>query len=339
MFICLYVYMCFYYKKTVYLTNIIILCNIQIIWLFKNKHIISKMEIVDVPKKFQPAYTFKYPSHTSGKNIEEVMYSYLCKEKDNIKTDYVYLPVFWTSFYIERGWAKNINDLYDWLETLDKTKKYFTIILYSRGVLLRKMDGLNITVFSSGGAGVNITSKTIKIIKNREIFYGNAGDYIIPLICNPPFPDKNIEKTIYCSFMGRYDTHQCRQHMLDTLKHNKSYQFSQSVGYSEYVNIINKSIFTLAPRGYGYTSYRLFEAVLAGSIPIYIWEDKKVLPFSDLIDWEEYAVIIESKDIQNLHSILNTIDINKMQQKIENIKHMFTFEYTIKYIVKKLKIC
>jgi hypothetical protein len=43
--------------------------------------------------------------------------------------------------------------------------------------------------------------------------------------------------------------------------------------------LIRGSVFHLCPRGNGPTSYRLFESLQAGTIPIYIWEEVRLLPF------------------------------------------------------------
>jgi len=298
------------------------------------------MEIVNVPKEFQPVYKSDYPGYTMGKNMEEILFMYLAKNKDEIKIDMIYLPVFWTSYYVINNYIDTIEPLYNWLETLDKSKKYFTIVQVDYGVLLRKFD-LNIVVFSSGGGGLNINDKKTICEVNfhglkRSIFSGKKGDYDLPLMCLPLFPSMNVNKNIFCSFMGRFDTHPCRIIMKNVLSSNINFKFYNSVNYEEYNRILNKSIFTLAPRGFGYTSFRLFEAILVGSIPIYIWEGEKILPYSDEINWEDFCIIIHINEINNLPNILQKVDINKMLHKLIEVKHLFTFENMEKYILRKI---
>uniref|UniRef100_A0A6C0JR50 Exostosin GT47 domain-containing protein n=1 Tax=viral metagenome TaxID=1070528 RepID=A0A6C0JR50_9ZZZZ len=299
------------------------------------------MEIINVPSEFQPIYKSDYPSYTNGKNMEEILFEFFIKNKDEIKTDMVYLPVFWTTYYVLNNYATNIEALYNWLETLDTSKRYFTVVQCAFGIFVKNFN-LNITVFSAGGGGLNIGRDDNILEKNyyglkRSIFFGNKGNYDLPLLCLPLFERINIEKTIYCSFMGRYDTHKCRIDMKNLLINNEKFLFYDSVNYEEYKIIINKSIFTLAPRGFGYTSFRLFEAILGGSIPIYIWEDKKILPYSDELNWEEFCIIINANELINLPQILSTVDITKMQGKINEINHLFTFENIRDYIVRKIK--
>ena len=124
------------------------------------------MLIQQVPQEFQPIYRSNYPGYSAGKNIEEICYDYFINQQSSINSDYIYLPVFWTSYYVTHGYGQNINGLYNWLSTLDKTKKYFTIVQYASGIHVQNFD-LNITVFSAGGGGLNIKniSKAISITK------------------------------------------------------------------------------------------------------------------------------------------------------------------------------
>jgi hypothetical protein len=298
------------------------------------------MEIVNVPKEFQPLYMSDYPCYTSGKNMEEILFDYFIENKESIKTNMVYLPVFWTSYYVSHNYMDKIDNLYLWLDTLDKSKNYFTIVQCAFGIFVKNFD-LNIKVFSAGGGGLNINGynnihEETYYGLTRSIFFGNKGNFDIPLLCLPLFPSININKNIYCSFMGRFDTHKCRINMKNALMNNPNFLFYDSVNFEEYKNIINRSIFTLAPRGFGYTSFRIYEAILANSIPIYIWDDKKILPFSDELNWEDFCIIINSNEINKLPEILKNTDIIKMQNKICEIKELFTFDNISKYIVRKI---
>lgn len=294
------------------------------------------MQIVNVPNKFTPKYKSIYPSYSSGQNMEELFYNLFLSQKDNIKTDLIYLPVFWTSYYVTHGYGSDINDLYQWLNTLDKSKKYFTIVQYASGIYIKNYD-LDITVFSAGGGGLNINNGSmIKNIKfngmSRVIFIGNKGKYDIPLLALPQFPLMNKNRDIFCSFIGRFDTHPCRIDMKNLLNKNENFKFYNSEGFEKYKDILNRSIFTLAPRGYGYTSFRIYEAILAGSIPIYIWDDKKVLPFEDELDWNKFAIIVHSSNIKDIPKLLQECDYKEMQKELMKIRERFTINYTFEYI-------
>ncbi len=111
------------------------------------------MIILDIPKEFQPNYVSTYPEYSSGKNMEEVFFNFFLKNKNEFEmnnSEYIYLPVFWTSYYVVNNYAKNIDSLYLWIDKLDKTKKYFTIVQYASGIFVKNFD-LNLLVFSAGG--------------------------------------------------------------------------------------------------------------------------------------------------------------------------------------------
>lgn len=301
------------------------------------------MFIINVPKEFQPNYVSNYPSYSSGKNIEEICYDLIKQNNDNLQSNYCYLPVFWTSFYIIRNYAASIDDLYQWLDTLDKTKRYFTISQYDSGVYVKNLN-LNLTVFSAGGGGANINNDSI--VKNfnylgspREYFCGKKGDYDIPLLCLPIIrANVDLQRDIFCAFMGRFDTHFCRMEMYNKLKDSSQFIFLESsTDINNYKNILSRSVFTLAPRGYGYTSFRLFEAILCGSIPIYIWEGELILPFQDKICWEDFSIVINIADIDNLQTILNNCDVNKLQTNLKRAQDCFNYEFIINYILEKMK--
>jgi hypothetical protein len=216
-------------------------------------------------------------------------------------------------------------------------------VQYDSGVYVKNFN-LNLTVFSAGGGGANINNDSI--VKNfnylgshRQYFCGKKGDYDIPLMCMPLLICENRSlRDIYCAFMGRFDTHFCRMEMYNKLKNSLEFLFLESSSdINNYRNVLSRSVFTLAPRGYGYTSFRMFEAILCGSIPIYIWEGELILPFQDKIKWEDFSVIINVANIDNLKNILANCDINKMQDNLKNVRDSFNFEFVVNYILEKMK--
>ena len=129
--------------------------------------------MISLPKEFQPKYKSTYPCYSSGKNIEEELYNYYIN--NNISSSYIYIPIFWTSYYVTHNYGENIQPLYKWLDTLDKTKKYFTIVQYASGIFVKNFN-LDILVFSAGGGGLNLkNNKTIQYLSfnniRRHIFF------------------------------------------------------------------------------------------------------------------------------------------------------------------------
>lgn len=294
------------------------------------------MIIEKVPVALQPKYKSTYPIYSCGYNLEEIYYHYFLKHKDKIQIDRIYLPVFWTSYYIINGYGERISESYKWLNQLDKNKKYFTVVQYASGIYIPPEYDLDIIVFTAGGGGLNKKSDCTHIEKfygyTQHIFHGKRGDIVIPLMCLPLFPSVDCKKDIFCSFMGRYNTHKCRCVMREILQTNPKYQFYDVKGYDEYRSIVNRSVFTLAPRGFGYTSFRLYEAILVESIPIYIWEDKKVLPFEDEIDWSSFSIVIHTSEIEKLPEMLKKVNVEEYVNNMRKIKSLFHIEETFQRI-------
>jgi hypothetical protein len=78
---------------------------------------------------------------------------------------------------------------------------------------------------------------------------------------------------------------------------NKVYIVYYCTNSQAFRHIAAQSLFLLSPRGNGATSFRIFEALEHGSIPVYIFDDHCCLPFSDLLDWEAFAVLVHAKEM------------------------------------------
>ncbi len=80
---------------------------------------------------------------------------------------------------------------------------------------------------------------------------------------------------------------------------------SRIKGYSsetlrkEYVRNIVDSDYSLVIRGKGNFSYRLYEVLSCGRIPLFINTDC-VLPFDHMIDWKKYMIWVESCDLPSI---------------------------------------
>ena len=108
--------------------------------------------------------------------------------------------------------------------------------------------------------------------------------------------------------------------------------------FRTYMKRLKQSTFTLSPRGYGPTSYRMFEALSVGSIPIYVWEDTKILPYSDEVDWDEFAVVLNRKELPQLKERLEGLNIKKMSRRgIEFYQEYCTLDATSNKIIEKLQ--
>jgi hypothetical protein len=283
------------------------------------------MNIVDVPSKFIVRTNHEYPPY-NNKIFEEYFLDFFVN--NNIESEYIYLPILWTNLYISRNYGNaDMNDIQMYLDGLDKTKKYFTVIQYDDGIL-QNIDNLNIIVFGQGGGG------------QKKVPDKNLG-YPIPLNCMAnPHINKNRERDIFCSFVGVINgRHPIREKI--KLFFDNDFMLRERVGYDIFKDVLERSVFSLCPRGYGATSFRICESLQHGSIPVYIY-DKPWIPWNEEFDFESVGVLIPENKIENIKTILSELSINDIEMLRNNgcliYKEYFDFEGCAKQIIKKLKI-
>ncbi|MEK7172576.1 MAG: exostosin family protein, partial [Patescibacteria group bacterium] len=71
----------------------------------------------------------------------------------------------------------------------------------------------------------------------------------------------------------------------------------------EYIDNISNSDFTLAVKGYGNFSLRFYETLSLGRIPLFINTDC-VLPLEDRIDYRDFVVFIDYKNLNQVDKIV-----------------------------------
>jgi hypothetical protein len=79
------------------------------------------------------------------------------------------------------------------------------------------------------------------------------------------------------------------------------------------------STFTLAPAGYGKWTYRFFNSILWGSIPV-LFSDGYIKPFSSCIPYDSFSITLPEKDILNVDKILRSISPREIEEYQENLK-------------------
>lgn len=272
-----------------------------------------------------------YPPHHEGDHLEEAFIKFWrSKGKGKRKL----IPIHWTSVYNHRareGLTPGTpnqelrNRLRYYLHSLDPKDSYFVVCTHDDA----PAEDLppDTLVFSAGG-----NSKKINIP--------------IPLTCGPHDGPGDHLRTIPISFVGSF-THPLRNFMGKTLQ-GKPGVFLNGAEWEPEVTkdrvelfkqVTKRSIFSLCPRGYGATSYRLYESMQLGSIPVYI-SDKHLLPWSDEIDWEEFCVIVSPKDIHNILEMTLGLPASKVKRMQESLSRMwkdyFSIEATCNHISKRV---
>lgn len=224
---------------------------------------------------------------------EDIVYETFFKNKNNIikktsleECEYIFLPYKWDGKEVEVSQSKKIiaffNDDYEGL--LDIPKENF--------ILFR-------------------TSTNRTNIKNNE--------RVMPAFCEKidfvKVDEENINKRTI-SFCGQVDSF--RSYVFSEIDKsvslNKNFIFRKGFWASEiqdkklareqYFENITNSLFVLCMRGAGNFSYRLYETMAAGRIPIIINSDLR-LPIENILNWKEFSIIIEKEEIRFLDFIID----------------------------------
>ncbi len=293
----------------------------------------GKMKIFILPLKnefLHVPHVFNYPDYSKGYIMEMEFYQYLIATK-SILTDnpaeaqWHYLPVGWTDYYINSDFSQDQKKM-DLLEKevhrviLDPDKT-FTVCQYDDGIMF---NSVNITTFlasrkSTSGIDIPLLAKPIPM----------AGilSKIVPA----------VYKT---SFVGRTATHPLRADIpevfskLPDAKIVNGYQGS----FRYFLNLLlSKSV--LAPRGYGDDSFRFYEAMQMGRMPILIAE-KDTRPFKQFINWDECSFYFQnSNECLNVLLKITDVELKSKGQKTREVwEDYFSKSKWCHYVIQELKL-
>ena len=248
------------------------------------------IRIIDVPQEFLPEMPVQYPPH-QGNNpmIEERAYSFFSTKKE-LESDYIYIPIQWTSWHVNPGgeYGQNTQPLTEYCNQLTEkhpNEKFFTVVQYDGGTLV-PID--NCTIFASSGGFNSPLGK-------------NSSYEPIPLLCDPHNGAPNAIREYKVGYAGR-DTHPLRVKMNQVLSHLPQYKFALNIDHNRtgvFRDILYNSVFALSPRGFGPASFRMYEAIQMQCVPIYI-SDEFWLPFTEYIEWDKMCLLIKENEIQTI---------------------------------------
>jgi hypothetical protein len=259
--------------------------------------------------------------------MEEFMYEYITTNE--IETEYVYIPIFWTNLQNHPGFSKEKYDvvLQHALKDFPPHTKFMTIVQHD--------DGPQLT-----------------LPKKTFVFGACEGSIQLPLIYEDRtdrlLKTPRVQKDKLASFVGTV-THPIRQDMINVIDGRSDIICRTLITWSPtvsdqaaevFVNETNRSKFCLAPRGYGRSSFRFFEAMLLDTVPVYFWDDIEWLPYKECIDYRSFSVSISKKEIGKTYEILSGISEEKyakMVKRLQEVRPWFTLEGMAKYIVDMIQ--
>jgi|MDTB01.2.fsa_nt_gb hypothetical protein len=272
----------------------------------------NMLRILQAPDKFLLPTSLGFPAHQAGPMIEEFAFNHFVSRAQSVDTELVYLPIQWSAYHGSHHYGQYTADLQIWYGEIIKNfphLKFFTIVQWAGGPLVKLP---NCTIFSSGG----IFGEIRDVPGWEDIEYEHDA-VPIPLICDPHPVSEISNPTYAASFIGRRG-HPIRDKMFAELSNVPGFLIEEKSGDTEtFRKVMNDSIFSLCPRGTGPTSYRLYESVQMGRIPIYIGDDLW-LPFEDKVEWKKLGLILTEDQICDIPDMVNDlIDSGKYLEYVE----------------------
>lgn len=258
-----------------------------------------KIYILPVNKEFQPdSQPFRYPKHNADYGVEQDFFEYLKKNPFLLtaspsKADFHYLPIFWTRWHLSHDYGKNGKSILQKhiVKLIIDYKKTFTVCQYDDGPMVNLNDAIIFLSSRKSNVGLDI-----------------------PLLSAPhKLPFFKPEKKYLASFIGRINTHPLRGKMHEHLINKPNvliFDGNQSTNF--FVKNTMSSYVCLAPRGYGGSSFRIYEAMQLGVVP-YIISEIDTRPFKKFLYWDNVSFYSKTeKDILTTIENLNKNDLIKM---------------------------
>lgn len=178
---------------------------------------------------------------------------------------------------------------------------------------------------------------------------------VFPLIQTDPVNPFAADKDYLFSFLGAYYKEgwpegfvrsPSQKEIWENLQKNNpesliavSRTTNTSGNRNPFYEIPQKSIFTLCPRGITSWSFRVFESILAGSVPV-ILSDSYMRHFPDLIPWDLFSITYPEQSLSNIGEFLKGIQpnvINSLRQNLQKNQHWFTANGLVNLVSYKLQ--
>ena len=273
----------------------------------------------------------KYPPYHDGPHLEEYFVAKYFNEFEKTDNKRLFLPIHWTAVFnhrVSEGLGPSTENyalrqkLFKIISTLPQDLEYFTVSTHDDAP--QGNFPVNTKHFYAGG--------------NSTI-----GTDAIPLVCSQLKFENDPQKLIFCSFVGSA-TNPVRNNLLRYFHERDGYlinAFHWRPDVTEdqqklFLDCTSRSRFALCPRGYGATSYRLYEAMQLGAIPIYV-SDKHLLPWSDELDWNAFCIVVKNCDqYDSLDVHLKNLTESAVRSMQDTIKKVYPLYFTIPAVYNQI---
>ena len=263
------------------------------------------------------------PPHAGGEYDGPLIESYFESFfRGDEQLHHTYLPIPWTDYYCRFGFRPHW-ELQNFLEhVVVPDKQYFTIVQNARGILEKLPP--NVLVFAAGGVG----DAPIPLLKGNRPFRCRTERAFRVSFCGNPKTTASLDRHV-------------RDRMSSLLRNEPGFHFSPPLPISQYYELMAESDFVLCPRGFGATSFRLYESLSFGSIPIYIWDETEWLPYRDELPWDDLILRVGFEEIESIPDRVNGMSGEELRRRRRCIEahydRYFTFDGVCRWIVDSLR--
>lgn len=277
-----------------------------------------------MPNWCRPANSLPaYPPYHRGPYLEELFFQKY--HQLDTKPEREYIDVFWTNIMcnatkLSQGYPR-LQDALNHL--LDPNGSYFTVCQHDDAPVESLPS--DTVIYAAGGK-----RKLPNIVP-------------IPLVCSE-FPNIDCQQTKkhLASFVGS-NTHEVRAELAERFGDNPTYHIElkkwtpevDRFSFELHAETSQASRYILAPRGYGPTSFRLYEAIQLGAVPVYITDDF-ILPWADELNWNEFCVLVDIAEISTLDSTLNGISEVQYQAMVRAGREAYRTHFALPRVVDRL---
>lgn len=126
------------------------------------------------------------------------------------------------------------------------------------------------------------------------------------------------QKRWKAGFLG-YDGTQLRYNLQQAVQGKPGYYWSSGrLGEEQYMDMTASFTFSLCPRGGGLNSWRFYESIQCGSIPV-LFADAAKLPDEFGIDWEKTIVRLPERmvnDFAGIDGVLDTVNVKELEEAV-----------------------
>lgn len=299
-----------------------------------------KIYILPISDRFQPDHqNWRCPPHNADYGVEQDFLSWLISSESQGQVqltaqpeaaDWCYLPVFWNRYYINNDWGQaGVEQLQALVgRCLRINSRIFTVCEYGLRSMYPDWDLARLTVATASRRG-------------------ETGDIDIPLMCSPHIVSTSSpHKRYLAAFMGNRGTWDVREEMCATLQGVPEVELADATYLDEvfpqeapFVEQLRAAYIGLAPRGHGGQSYRFYESMQLGTVPLHLGlPDTR--PFQRWIHWEECSLFRpNSYELGSWLQNLNRDRLLAMGQRAAEVWHAdLQYGRWCRYLIQELEV-